>query len=421
MRKGGPYQVYVLYNPSLGNSGKGDTAASENGMLVASDDKAKVASALASSPGFVRLTNGYSGTSSDGWRDLEAHKRLEGVFDTASTPGNVVQTAQLAGQFAAGTDTTVTLALAFGSYRSEAAYNAARSLQAGFAANQASYEQGWHAYLDSLNPAPASVTRLGLQTQYQVALMTLKAHEDKTFRGASIASLSVHWGQAAKADDCCVPGYHMVWPRDLYQVATAQLAAGDVDAANRILDYLFTVHQRPANGSFPQNTWLDGRPEFKSTQLDEIAFPIILAWQLGRHDPTMWQHVRLSADYLVENGPDTPQERWEEQTGYSPSTIAAQIAALVCAADIAERNGDEEAAERYRGKAKEWEEKVEDWTFTTTGPLGNGKYYERIDGDGKPNNDRKIKLQNGGSTKSAPSWTPASSSSCGSASSGRTT
>lgn len=186
--KDGPYEVYVLYNPSLGNSAKGDTAATENGILVASDEDAKVASALASSAGFVRLTNGYSGTS-DGYHDMKEDKRLDDVYDTAPTAGNVVQMAQLKIE----PDTPVTLALAFGSGRSEAAYHAARSLQAGFAVNQASYEQGWHAYLDSLNSAPASVTRLGLQTQYDVALMALEAHEDKTFRGASIASMSIPW------------------------------------------------------------------------------------------------------------------------------------------------------------------------------------------------------------------------------------
>lgn len=392
--EGGPYQVYVLYNPSLGNSGKGDTAATERGMLVASDEDRKVASALASSAGFVQLTNGYSGTSSDGWRRLEADKRLTDVFDAASTPGNVVQT----GQLAVGADTTVTLALAFGSYRSEAAYNAARSLQIGFDANQANYAQGWHAYLDSLDPAPASVARLGLQTQYQVALMILKAHEDKTFRGAGVASMSIPWGQAKNADDCCEHGYHVVWPRDLYQVATALAAAGDVDAANRTLDYLFTVQQRREDGSFPQNTWLDGTDVFKSQQLDEVAFPIILAWQLGRNDPSMWKRVRLSADYLVANGPTTLQERWEEEGGFSPSTIAAEIAALICAADIAERNGDSAAAERYREKADEWERNVERWTFTTSGNLGNKQYYERIDGDGNPNNCKDLDINNHGGT-----------------------
>lgn len=199
------------------------------------------------------------------------------------------------------------------------------------------------------------------------------------------------------ADNCCRPGYHVVWARDLYQVATAQLAAGDVDAANRALDYLFTVQQR-SDGSFPQQTQIDGTPvpKFEGIQLDQTAFPIILAWQLGRNDPTMWKRVQRSAEYLVTKGPRTNQERWEEEEGFSPSTIAAQIAALVCAADIAERNGESEVAKRYRDKAEEWRRDVEVLTFTTTGPAGDKRHYERIDQDSNPNNDKKLEINSGG-------------------------
>ncbi len=388
VKQGGPYEVYVLFNPSLGNSGMGDTAATENGMLVASDGH--VSSALAASPGFTRMTSGYSGTdSSDGYRDLAMDRRLDNVYDTAPARGNVVQTAQLA----FGPNMTTTLALAFGNSRSVARANATASLQAGFAATQARYEQGWHQYLNGLNPTPASVTRLSLQKQYDVALMALKAHEDKTYRGANIASLSNPWGQAKNADNCCVTGYQAVWARDLYQVATAQLAAGDAGAANRALDYLFTVQQRP-DGSFPQNTRLNGKPVFPSLQLDEVAFPIVLAWQLGRNDPVTWDRVRRAADFLLRNGPETPQERWEEEKGFSPSTIAAEITALVCAADIAQHNGDSAAAGRYLATADEWQGSVERWTFTTNGPLGDGRYYIRIDQDGDPDNGRTLEINN---------------------------
>ena len=387
----GPYQVYVLYNPSLANSGMGDTGATSDGMLVASDGS--VASALASSSGFAKLSSGYSGTSSDGYQDVNADKRMDAQYDTAQTPGNLVQT----GEVAVGADTTFTLALGFGGSRPEAAVSARASLGTGFATVRAGNAAGWYAYLGSLNPPPVSVTGAGLTTQYGVALMTLKAHEDKTFRGASIASLTIPWGDAAGADNCCPAGYHAVWARDLYQVATTQLAAGDAAAANRSLDYLFNVQQR-SDGSFPQNTYLDGTAVFGSLQLDEVAFPIILAWHLNRADGAMWQKVKRSADFLVSHGPATPQERWEEEGGYSPSTIAAEIAGLVCAADIARRNGDDGAATGYLSTADAWQRSVEGWTFTTSGHLGDGRYYQRIDDNGNPNDGHALEINNGGGT-----------------------
>ncbi|PYV26037.1 MAG: glucan 1,4-alpha-glucosidase [Acidobacteria bacterium] len=386
---GGPYQLFVFYNPSLNNSGMGDSAATSGSALVASDGN--VASALASSSGFVKMTSGYSGTMSDGSVDLSAHKHLEGLFDSASAPGNVVVT----GQITAGSDTTFTLALGFGSTREEAVANANASLGTSFATQRSSYESGWHSYLASLNPAPKSVTSAGLTTQYNVALMTLKAHEDKTFRGAVVASLTIPWGQAVNADHCCPAGYHAVWARDLYEVATAEIAAGDSSAANRSLDYLLNVQQRP-DGSFPQNARLDGTPVFGSLQMDEVAYPIVLAWQLNRTDAATWGRLKRSADFIVSRGPFTPQERWEENSGFSPSTIAAEIAGLVCAADMARKNGDTSAANTYLATADDWQHNVDNWTFTTSGPLGTGRYYERIDDDRNPNDGHPLGITNGG-------------------------
>lgn len=386
---GGPLQLYVLYNPSLNNSGLGDTAATASGRLVASDGP--IATALASSTGFSKLTSGYSGTASDGYTDLSANHVLDTQYPTALTAGNVVQL----GQIPVGADTTFTLGLGFGATRTAAAANVAGSLAAGFAAADTAYRNGWHSYLSSLRAAPASITSNGLTTQYNVALMTLKAHEDKTRLGANVASLTNPWGEARNANVAGDCGYHAVWARDLYEVSTAQIAAGDTAAANRSLDYLFSTQQR-ADGSFPQNSHLDGSNCFGGLQLDEVAFPIVLAWQLSRFDAAMWAKVKKSADFLVARGVNTPQERWEENGGYSPSTIAAEIAGLICAADLAARNGDSASANTYRTTADSWQAAVEGWTFTTTGSLGDGRYYERIDGNGNPNDGQNLFIQNGG-------------------------
>ncbi len=228
-----------------------------------------------------------------------------------------------------------------------------------------------------------------------MAAMILKAHEDKTYRGANIASLSVPWGGGENANEDNVGGYHLVWSRDLYQVFTAYMALGDTAAAARALDFLLKVQQKP-DGSFPQNSWLDGKPFWGSLQLDEVAYPLIMAYQLGRFDKETYEkHLKKAADFIVRTGPTTPQERWEEEGGYSPSTIAAEIAGLVCAAEIAKRNGDEASALIYLGAADDWARKVEMWTATTTGTYGDGNYYLRITQNGNPDAGEQIELNNG--------------------------
>jgi len=228
--------------------------------------------------------------------------------------------------------------------------------------------------------------------------MLLKAHEDKVYPGAMIASLTVPWGDDADASEKGVGGYHLVWSRDLYHVATAFLALGDRAAAERALDYLFRVQQKP-DGSLPQNTWLDGRPYWPSLQHDEVAYPLVLAHELGRTDAeTYRRHVKPAADFILKTGPATPQERWEEEGGYSPSTIAAEIAGLVAAAAIADKNGDAESAARYRATADEWNARLESWTTTRTGPHSPDPYFIRIAQDGRPDSGLLLEINNGGGT-----------------------
>lgn len=386
---GGALQLYVLFNPSLNGSGMSDTGASSGGQLVGSDGP--VASALASSSGFLATTNGYSGTASDPWNDLTTHHGLTTTYDSAATGGNLVQS----GQVVVGTDTTFTLALAFGATRAEASSNASTSLASGWTSVSGAYQSGWHAYLAGLKPVPSAVSDAGQTQLYTTAVMAIAAHEDKTYRGAFVASLSTPWGQASNADRGGVAGYHAVWARDLYQMATALIVVGDGAAADRALDYLFNVQQK-ADGSFPQNTWLNGTPYWGGLQMDEVALPLVLAYQLGRTEAATWAKVKKSADYVVAHGPSTPQDRWEENGGYSPATIAAQIAGLVCAADIAARNGDTASANRYLSTADSWRADVDGWTYTTSGHLSGGRYYERIDNNGNPNDGATLSIGNGG-------------------------
>ena len=174
-----------------------------------------------------------------------------------------------------------------------------------------------------------------------------------------------------------------MWARDLYQQVTSILAAGDPGAADRAVTWLFT-RQQLADGTFPQNSKVDGTPDQRNLQLDEVGFPIVLAWMLGRNDNATWDGVRRAADAIVANGPGMPQERWEETGRYSPSTLSAMIAGLVSAGDLARVRGDSARSALWTGVEYFWQRNTEKWTFTTTGPVGDGRYYVRIDDDGDP-------------------------------------
>lgn len=383
---GQPYQVYVLHDVGLGLNANDDTGRSADGRLLATDGA--LSSAVAASTGLTDTSSGYA-ERSDGWTDLREDFVLDDTWD-ATTPGNVVQIGRT-GLTGLGGGQQLTLSLGFGTTEDDAAQAADQALGRGFDSALAAYTAGWHDYLDGLAPVPASAEPW--RTEYDVSAMVIAASEDKTVRGGFVASPGRPWAWANELQ--YLPVYHAVWSRDLYQHATALIAMGDVAAAERALDHLWTVQQRP-DGSFPQNARLDGEPVFGGLQMDEVALPIVLAWQLGRTGPDDWARVRLSADFLVVEGPETEQERWENLGGWSPNTIAAEIAGLVTAAEIARANGDDARADTYLATADEWRAGLAEWTVTTTGPLSAEPYYLRITADGDADAGTPIQIADGG-------------------------
>jgi glucoamylase len=381
---GRPYTVSALLDPALANDGGDDRGTAHGTVLLACDGPA--ASALVAWPDFVR-TESVLGSSQrqpadpgDGHGDRCEGTPGDDADDDAAPRGNVVQVGEtvLDGIHHG----RVTLALGFGRSSAEALGAAQASLATGFASVAAAYAAGWHTYLHSIHPVPATAIRY--ERLYHISMMILAAHEDKTYRGAYVASPTMPWAWGTPKLEQPSGAYHLVWSRDLYQIATALLAAGDRAGAERALRYLFERQQRP-DGSFPQNSRIDGTPHWGNVQLDEVALPLVLAWQLGWTTPSVYlPHVKKAADYLVANGPFTQQERWENQSGYSPGTIAAEIAGLVCAADIARRNGDAAAAALYERTADDWQRAVERWTATTTGPYSSEPYYLRLTKDKQP-------------------------------------
>jgi len=387
-------QLYADYLPQLNNDGMGNTGGTDttSGDPVASNGS--VSSALAASTGFSQTTTGYVGSSSDGSSQLTSSHALTTTYSSASTAGHIVQVAQI--PVAASGSTTFTLALAFDSTQSAAVSDAAASLAAGFSSLESSFESGWHSWVGGLNSPPASVTgSSALKAQYYVSLMEVKADEDKTYTGGFVAAPSDPWGTSVSANSGGGHGYHVVWTRDEYEMASALLAAGDATDANAALQYIFT-YEEESSGAVKQNSFLNGNAVFGSLQMDEVADPIILAYQLGATNSADWGHIQALANYLVSNGPYTPQERWEEASGYSPATMAAEIAGLICAASIAEANGATSLAASYQSTALSWAAEVDSMTYTTTGSYGNGDYFLRITPDGSPNSGASIGIANGG-------------------------
>ncbi len=398
--KTGSYQLFALYDPSLAGDSGNDTGSTSGSALIASDSHiagTPVATALVSSIPFSKTSTGFVGTS-DGATDLAANHTLSVAYPQAG-PGNIAQVGQVPVNGAAGKSTAFTLALSFAADTARALSVARASLREPFRVQTLYYQFGWHTYLSSLNGLPRGITGR-LAAQYWASVMAVKAHEDKTFKGAFIASLTIPWGQAVDASGASGAGngYHFVWARDEYEQATGLMAAGDTRAAKDAVNWLFTRQQQP-DGHFPQNSRVDGTPDQTNVQLDETAYPLILAWQVGQFNKTFYsQHIAKAADYLVANGPATPQERWEETGGYSPSTVADEIAGLTAAAAIAVKVGDQAGAAIYQATADQWQRSTEKWMYTTNGNLSDGQYYIRISGSGNPDDGATRNWANGAGT-----------------------
>ncbi|MEA2123603.1 MAG: glucoamylase, partial [Solirubrobacteraceae bacterium] len=376
-RTGTPLKLYAILDPALSNSPNDDRVRGP----VAFDKHGAVA--LLHTGKNRRTVSGYKGRKSDPVRRLRKHHL---GFLAARRKGNVVMAQRV--------PTDGTVVLGFGRTRTAAVAAAQATRAQGFDPTAAAFAGQWHAYLDALPAAPASVP-LDLVGLYDRSLMVMHAGEDKAHPGAGVASPTMPWAWGRLTIDDPSAPYHLVWSRDLYQVATAQIAAGDIEAANRALDFLLDTQQKP-DGSFPQNSEVNGKPHWTNLQLDEVAFPIVLAWQLNRTDAATYKKLKRAANVIVKKGPKTQQERWENQDGWSPATIAAEIAGLICAADIARANGDGAAATRFETAADLFQRTVEGWTATRTGPYSPNPYYLRVTKNGKPDTAHPYPIGDGG-------------------------
>jgi glucoamylase len=380
------YRLYGLLASHLANMGYGNTgwAGDYKGksMLFAARDS--TALALSCSVPFLKRSVGFAGVS-DGWQDLSQNFQMTWEYERAEN-GNIALTAEIDLSACNG---EFILALGFGGIWAEAGQQALSSLLTPYETTCEDYVSNWRDWQRTLKNLDEKPREKDL---YRASTAVLRSHESKDFLGGIIASLSIPWGFNKGDED--LGGYHLIWPRDLVESAGGLLAAGAHDDALRVLHYLEATQE--ADGHWPQNMWLDGRPYWNGLQMDETAFPILLVDLLRRESPRCfrevgrwWPMVMKAAAFIVANGPVTQQDRWEEDGGYSPFTLGAEIAALLIAADLAEAMGRAESAEFLRQNADTWNDNIERWTYAVGSELarqtGVEGYYVRItppDGDG---------------------------------------
>jgi len=370
----------VLLAPHLANHGAGNTAwrGEYKGIPMLFAERDGYALALACSAPWIARSVGFVGVS-DGWQQLRADKRLTHTYVRAEN-GNVA----LTGQVDLGASQGVfVLALGFGRTSNEAGQHARISLLEDFDGTMAAYVDGWKQWHRTLQRRTS--WKAPRRRFYHLSAAVLRAHEDKRIEGGLIASLSVPWGFSKGDDD--LGGYHLVWPRDLVETAAGFLAVGAHHEARRVLRYLQVTQE--ADGHWAQNMWLDGTPYWSGIQMDETALPILLVDLAAREgaldgagDRPYWPMVERAASFLVRNGPVSPQDRWEEDPGYSPFTVAAEIAALLVAAELADKASRAAAATYLRETADAWNASVERWLYVRGTELARQHdidgYYVRV-------------------------------------------
>lgn len=419
---------YLHVNPYLANTGSNDKAWSANNTWYAQEGNAVIA--LKTDAQIEQSTVGFTGIS-DGVTQLTKDKSLSAAYNsTGDETGNVAITLQLPTVNSA--EAQWQFVVGFGTSEQESSRFAEQTLNDGYAQVLAKFNGegdaiGWEDYLQSLPQlAELSATTTDNGKLLYTSALVLKAQEDKTHAGALIASLSNPWGETKTAEESKT-GYKAVWPRDFYQVAMAMLALGDKQTPKTAFEYLQKVQVTENTpgfsgtpGWFLQKTHVDGTLEWIAVQLDQTAMPIMLGWRLWQEgvlsdaEAVHWYNVMLkpAADFLAKGGkikldwsdielvpPFTQQERWEEQSGYSPSTTAAVIAGLVTAADLAKLAQDNAASELYLAAADRYSAQLESAMFTTRGSLvdgpNDGRYYLRITQNTDPNDRAPLGTSNG--------------------------
>lgn len=376
--------VYALVNPALNNTGFKDSGLVKANQLSFKEENLSLL--VDASVGFSKASVGYVGFS-DGFQDLASDFKMDFNF-TQALDGNVAGLGKVNLPSKKGEYTF------YLTYSFEKANSSISSKE--LAAQKLKYDSDWNKYYDSIKK-PLKLTKQEQELYYR-SLYVLKVHEDKLNPGALIASLSKPWGDTTyEQPGVQVGGYHMVWPRDLYHVCTAMINAGDLDTAKRALRFLKRIQYQdgnwfygertiPRKGAFPQNTWVTTQEYWGGLQLDQVAYPVHIFYQLWQRANSVekskllqefGQMMKLALDFIENYGPWSAQERWEENYGISPSTFSAAASALMMGHKVFQKTS-------YLTTAQGWLTKPNDnihtWTFTNKGHFDDGQYYIRVGG-----------------------------------------
>lgn len=369
----GNYRLFVLVAPHLNNQGDHNTGwvGDYEGIPMLYASGGPISMAVACSSGWAKRSVGYVGTS-DGWTDLKQHKEMNWQY-THAEDGNVC----LTGEIDISQNRDFVLALSFGTNPAEAGFYAWSSILDGFGSAKKWYMDEWDHWLKKLHDTECKY--------YKISAAVLRMHEAKEFPGGIIASMSIPWGNAK--GDIDRGGYHLVWPRDLVETAGGFIALKSRDDALRVINYLMST-QEP-DGSWPQNMWLNGEVYWPGRQTDQTALPLLLVdkcWQNRVLDEERmrryWPILKKAIGYLIRNGMYTEQDRWEEEQGYTPFTMATVVSGILVAADLADANNEKELAAYCRETADYWNGDIERRIYVTGTPLakkyGVEGYYIRL-------------------------------------------
>ena len=395
------YKLFLLLSPHLMNKGENNDGWIKDykgiPMLFANRQGVTLAVACFYAD-FIKRSVGYVGTS-DGYTDLKQHKNMEWEYSAAHN-GNIALTAEI--------DISKTqdfvIAISFGAKEEEAAHLAWASLLDGYDKIRKEYIDGWNKFQNGLQSIESDKNDIG--KHFRASATVLNVHDSKKFPGGVVASVSIPWGETKGDSD--IAGYHLVWPRDLVESSGGFLALGSKKRVLEILNYLMATQED--DGSWSQNMWLGGIPNWTGLQMDEIALPIVLVdkcHHIKQIEPDRlkryWPNIKKAISFLVIHGPDTEQDRWEEEPGLTAFTLAAEITGLLSAAHLAEMEEEKEMAQYCTETADYWNEQIEKWTYVTNTPLskevGVDGYYMRTNNTHQPadevkNNMLKIKNRN---------------------------
>jgi len=402
-------ELFLLTKPQLNNTAAFDSAVVTPEGFFFKENLTQLQ--VTSTSGFRKKSVGFVGFS-DGWQDLNRDFKMDYEFTTA-TNGSVASTGELDLPAVAGTYKFYVI------YRFSSGEAAKKMFD--YSQAKTDYVNGWNNYLQSLR-VPKNLTK-DQTTLYLRSLYTLKCHEDKLNPGAFIASLSVPWGESQKEQSGAeIGGYHLIWPRDLFNVSVALLNSGDYQSALNALRFLKKVQYKPGSGNWnlnprvipkagawPQNTWVTGRTYWEGFQIDQTAFPIHLFYHLylktndsekealiNEFEPMLTSALNFIATY----GPWTHQERWEENFGISPSSFSAAASALIVGSKIFKNSYGQNLANVANHWLSTPNDNIDTWTYTTSGVYGDGQYYLRMAGGSSydapwnPNDHSSIHIAN---------------------------